>query len=182
MVLVVHADVGCESRLVRLLDGGPVVLQAKFVAASRLLIGQVADAQTPRLVPWQPICESLESVPAIHGALSNRSGRILLRKLDLGLRREVAGSRLQCTIGPEQLVVRALHYHPRPRLPLVACYIEEPGGGGDVTLAGAGPNGGLTEVPSTLLVGVGLAELEPLLQLPVPQVQVVVILIYVNVI
>ena len=183
MVLVVHADVRCESRLVRLLDGGrPVVLQAEFVAACGLLIGQVADAQTPRLVPWQAICEGLESVPAMQGALCNGGGRLLLRELDLGLRREVAGSGLQGAIGPEELVVRALHHHPRPRLPLVARHIEEPCSGGDVTLAGAWPHGRLAQVPSALLVGVSLAELEPLFKLPVPHVQVVVVLINVNVI
>jgi hypothetical protein len=37
-------------------------------------------------------------------------------------------------------------------------------------------------MPSALLVGMGLAELEPLLKLLVPQMQVVVVLIYVNVI
>ena len=78
--------------------------------------------------------------------------------------------------------MRALHDHSRPWLSLVAWYINEPGGRSKLSLAGAGPRGGLAEMPSALLVGMGLAELKPFLQLLVPQMQVVVVFIDVNVV
>ena len=86
-LLVVSADFCCESRLIGEVGGRPVVLKAEPVAARGVLVAQVADAQAPLLVPGEAICEGLERVPTMHGALSHGGGSFLLRKLDLGLRR-----------------------------------------------------------------------------------------------
>ena len=87
LLVVSAADVWCESRLIGEVGGRPVVLKAEPVAAGGVLVAQVADAQAPLLVPGQAICEGLERVPTMHGALSHGGWSLLLCELDLGLRR-----------------------------------------------------------------------------------------------